>query len=57
MPQSLTADIIPDMELLTELDDEGLAMSNDPQVDLLHWHYQLQGQQPSELHAILFLLQ
>ena len=39
MPQSTTVDIIPDVELLPEPDDEGLAMVKDPQAELLHWHH------------------
>ena len=41
MPQSTTANVIQDMESLSEPDDKGLAIVKDPRVELLCWHYQL----------------
>ena len=39
MPQSITMEVIPDVESLPELEDGGLAMVRDPQVELLSLHY------------------
>ena len=41
MIQSTTVKVSPDVESLPESDDEGLAMVQDPQAELLHWHQQL----------------
>ena len=38
---STSSDEIPDRESLPELDEKGLVIIKDPQVELLCWHYQL----------------